>query len=278
LAACGSSASPDASDVATNDVISVDAADVANDMQVADGSDGSDASSSDAGSVGTGSVSVEVAVPLMMANFFVGFLQGASNCAQRTEGPCTVKVCQADAGTAPVAVSAGDVTASGGTGAPIVAHASSSASYSAGLPMPASRWHAGDMVTISAAGDTVPAFSVMLPFPSALAMTTPAAPGNSFPPFDHTMDLAFTWSPTTGSNDAHIVIQQSRPDAGVTVACRFDRSAGTGTVPAAAMSDLQPGMAIVVAEAQNAQTVMAGGFAVNVRTASIAMLSIGTVQ
>jgi hypothetical protein len=105
-------------------------------------------------------------------------------------------------------------------------------------------WRGGETVTITAAGDAVPAFSASETAASPVDVTAPAlpAPGAQLT-VDRTRDLAFAWSRGTAGR----VQAALSPDAGdVSVACDFPTSAGMGAIPAAVLGRLPSGATGVV--------------------------------
>lgn len=184
----------------------------------------------------------------------------SDRCHQRIDGACTIINCRTrggggdagtDAGTRDGGTGtrphAGDITISGGTGMPMVLSPDTNGNYQP-VQERGEKWHMGDMLTFSAAGggpDGVPPFTASLTFPTP-AMVTEPMPMTVFSiplvQIDHTQPFTARWTPGTGG--ITIFIGQGgfggmmSLQSGVTINCVYPSSAGTGTVPASALSDL----------------------------------------
>jgi hypothetical protein len=91
-------------------------------------------------------------------------------------------------------------------------------------------WNAGDMISVSATGSAVPAFSAMLPAPGGGALTAPACSGNSCGTIDRSQDYAIAW---TGNSPA-LAVLVAGSTSGVAVQCEWTTS--PGIIPAAALA------------------------------------------
>ncbi|HSY25211.1 MAG TPA: hypothetical protein VK841_23965 [Polyangiaceae bacterium] len=95
-----------------------------------------------------------------------------------------------------------------------------------------------DVVTITATGDSVPAFALSLPLPSAITWTQPPAVDSPWV-IDRSTDLAVAWNGgTTGS--VTIGIEENVGSNLVDVECTFAASAGGGAFPASLLAYLPP--------------------------------------
>ena len=162
-------------------------------------------------------------------------------------GPCLVTVCPVhaanDAGALSL-VSAGTLTVSGGAfgdaGVGIAPDNLGSYLYNTTGPM----FSPGDTLTVSAAGATVPAFaaqSITAPGPIDLTAPTPDSGVLSIPT---TQDLDLGW--TGGTAGAHFILGLDATftsGASASALCTWDAAAGSGTIPAGALSPLAAGTA-----------------------------------
>jgi hypothetical protein len=169
---------------------------------------------------------------------------------QTTMGPCTATVIptppSSEAGT-PMAVAglnAGTLTITGaGTpastmlaygpvasqqGVPGYTAASGSTALFAG----------GDTMTVSGAGGAdLPAFAAQsLVAPTQVAVTAPSCTGTC-PDLDRTQDLTVAWT-GAGAGKVVVTFETISDTQAVLLQCRFDATAGTGTVPATLLGKL----------------------------------------
>ena len=151
----------------------------------------------------------------------------------RTEGPCVV---QRSMVGSMLRVSAGTLTVSSGSAAPVTLPFDPMGYFNmvTGLTYPA-----GDPLTISATGGVVPAFSFQLAFPAYVTVTSAA------PTVLRKSGFTATWNGTTSPVEITI-LQYPMNVPGLGIACTFDGAAGTGTVPAAALTDLVMGVSATV--------------------------------
>jgi hypothetical protein len=145
----------------------------------------------------------------------------------RDDGPCHVEQAYANSSAKPV--SAGTVTVSGGS-APIVMLVPDANNQYFAMATGLS-YVGGDQLSISAAGATVPTFSSTAGFPATVTVTSSA------PTLLHKSGLTVTWNATTSP----VTISVTQYPSGapkLNVACIFDGSAGTGTIPGSALMEL----------------------------------------
>jgi hypothetical protein len=149
----------------------------------------------------------------------------------RSDGPCTINV--ATRGTS-TNVTAGTVTITYGSGKTItLAPNPQDNSYSNIAQQ--FLYRAGDVISVSATGATVPAFTSSITFPASVTVTSPTSLSTL-----SKSGITATWNATT--SPVHIQINQYLDSMhGIFVACSFAGSAGTGAVPATALMDLVAG-------------------------------------
>lgn len=102
----------------------------------------------------------------------------------------------------------------------------------------------GDLLSISAAGGDIPAFTGTVIAPSDIALISPKVVFPTKLVVDRTKDLATTWS-GGGTSVVSVILATSRvtggkPARGVYVSCEALASGGALTVPAAAVAKLEP--------------------------------------
>ncbi len=93
----------------------------------------------------------------------------------------------------------------------------------------------GDTITVSGTGAVVPAFTMSLTFPSQVTVTSPTSLSVL-----HQSGITATWTAT--SSPVHIRINQYLANShAVFIDCTYAGDAGSGAVPASALTDLVPG-------------------------------------
>ena len=138
--------------------------------------------------------------------------------------------------TSPAAVSAGTLTISGGnlgSGIAVMPDSTNAYNYTAASAM----FSAGQTLTVSASGGTVPAFgpeSVVAP--PAPVLTAPASNGGSYT-IPTSSDLTVTW--TGGQAGAQVLVEGTNTGTPQDYfSCIWDGAAGQGTVPRAVLAGL----------------------------------------
>ncbi len=208
------------------------------------------------------------------------FEQGiGSACASRAVGACSVFRCAPAAGGGQVLsnLNAGTITVTGGSQQAVLVPASDNTYSYSGLVS----FSTGATVGFAATGADVAAWNANVTFPSPITVTNPS--GNRLV-VDHTTDLAMAW--TGGSSKVLVTVQEGVPDRLVEVTCLFDGASGTATIPAAALSDLEPSTTLGSGDAQGdvsiysvaAVELSAGGFPVLVGAGSRAFSVLPTIQ
>ena len=174
----------------------------------------------------------------------------SGNCAASTLGLCTLSDCAVivpvDAGvvsTAPTNFSAGTLTLTNVLDGGLTIPPDVNNQYI--LPLPQERlWLDGVPLTISAAGATVPAFTLNADGPSDVVLTQPACGPTTCPAINRSSDLTVSWTGRSGLATFGLV-------AGLrSVVCQSPASAGQFVIPAAALSYLPAGNADLSVGAQ----------------------------
>ncbi len=161
--------------------------------------------------------------------------------------------------------SAGILTVSGGTGAPLVVPPIAFPSgiqygYYGSTP----RWANGEQVGYDASGDVIPSFRGSLMFPRYPSVLSPTSTSGSVVPVAVARDLVVSWSPT----DAPFVFAQffaPRLMPARFLECAFSGSLGTGSVPSAALRQLGGSDTWMRISGLAITTVWAGGLPVELR-------------
>ena len=137
----------------------------------------------------------------------------------------------------PSNVDAGVITITGGK-VPVTLTPNAMSAYALVSDPAKDLFDGGEMITITAAGGTVPAFTASLTASVGVDVTLPLEPPNKGPlPVDRTSDLVFTWN-NGGPGDVIVFLNDG---VGSRVYCTFSSAAGTGTVPKAALAKLSAG-------------------------------------
>ncbi len=168
-------------------------------------------------------------------------------CTESVIGPCKIAACPASAGMPVTELNAGPITVTGsGPDSPVaLSYGQQTPGGPAGYP-PATGaspfCSSGDTVTASGGGGPdLPAFAAQsIVAPSDIAVTSPACAAGACQDIPRSMDAIITWSGGTAGKVS--VAYVTATDAGSKIlACSFDASAGTGTVPSAALMQLDVG-------------------------------------
>jgi hypothetical protein len=164
-------------------------------------------------------------------------------------------------------VSAGVVTIQGGTGADVVLTPDPFGVYPLFSVAPA-RWHAGDLLQITATGGDVPAFSATLSLLTPLVLISPDPVGNTATVIDRTKGVTVTWVPTTETVSVGAYIQPSNGDTWDQIqgTCEFPGGAGTATLPAEFFTDFPTAEGSLYAGHSQVKTQTAGAHPVRLLT------------
>lgn len=171
--------------------------------------------------------------PIQSGTASAGFFTSGAACTMQQQlGPCVLQTCTTGLTGA---ASAGLITISGGaetmTLAPAMDKTYAQQTASERLFM------GGETLTYSAQGADIPAFTKTLTAPARATITSPAKPSTSLA-VSRTQDLTVTW---TGGAGGKVQVALIGATIASTLLCRFEASAGTGTIPAAALAMLPAG-------------------------------------
>lgn len=181
----------------------------------------------------------EVGLSILVARFDDNWSADFStDCAQTSAGSCTRAVCPPPSSAATPFPTAGTINITGGVQDPVTLTPDAAGLYSSDLTNTEALFTAGQTLSFTAAGDEVPSFSSSVTGPGSLTLTSPVFSVGQVT-IDTTADLGVAW---TGGASGEVVTTLGGTLPGsedqISVYCYFDAAGGTGTVPAALMSDL----------------------------------------
>jgi hypothetical protein len=195
--------------------------------------------------------------PLLGGTASAGFFMNAAFCTTiQTMDECSVQQCNFT-GTPPQ-VSAGAITITGAM-QPITLAPMANNVYPTFTVM-AALFRGGESLTVAAAGAEVPAFSHSLVVPAKATITSPVEP-STFLTVDRSRDFAVAW---TGGGGGQLQVALDGPGASQRLVCRFEASAGSGTIPASALALVPAGQGGFSMAATEITEVIAGDWAVEV--------------
>ena len=180
------------------------------------------------------------------------FASAAGGCATATVGACEIATCTNLAGTQ---AEAGTVAITGGT-QNVALTPETDKTYTT-LTTTTALFTGGETLKATALGGDVPAFTATVTAPTLAKITSPAKPASFMLAVDRAHDLAVTW---TGGGGGKLQVFVSGGNKQVT--CRFDASAGAGTVPAAVLGMLPTGSGSFAMASIASAEVAAGDYAV----------------
>lgn len=199
----------------------------------------------------------------LTAGFYENTAQAANGCTTTAIGACTIATCDPNAdATPPPLPQAGIVFFSGGTlpeaGLGLVPQDGGvygTAQHDSPL------FAAGDMLQAKATGGDVPAFSGTVVGPAAVTLTAPVADGGRHQ-IDTSSELPVAW--TGGETGATVAVQlvAFKGSTPISIGCRFDAAAGSGTVPKAVIAQLAGSTGSLYVSQLRASSLDAGRFAV----------------
>ncbi|MCC6995787.1 MAG: hypothetical protein IT370_14345 [Deltaproteobacteria bacterium] len=168
------------------------------------------------------------------------FLTGgpAYLCTEQPSGPCILYRCtpRPGASTRP-APHAGVVQLTGLT-QPLSLTPATDGSYPASILQTTSLWAGGETLTASAPGASVPAFTTSVTTPRRITLSAPTLPTGDWM-IDRAQPIALTWSGATAED---IIVTLGVITLGpLELECVFPASAGSATLPAAALGLLPAG-------------------------------------
>lgn len=169
------------------------------------------------------------------AEFYTPYHQNL--CKHSTSGSCDVNECTDFAGVGATSAGAGTITLTGGAD-----QLQFVPPYGARPSGHKQLWSGGEVMHAVAPGDMVPGFDLKLIAPGQVTLTSPLAPPTPIAKLvlDRTRNLVVSW---VGETSGDVVVWLGG-GARVTgekshyIQCKFPASAGTGTVPAAAIASI----------------------------------------
>jgi hypothetical protein len=210
-----------------------------------------------------------------------GFGSGSGGgCTEQTSGSCVVRRCPSsggDAGTTASGASAGAITFTGGTGAPITIMPGANGIYAANTMMSA-RWRAGDAVTVRAAGAAVPAFEAMVTFPASITVMEPAVSPVGMVRVPRSAPLTTRWTAMGTAGEVNVSVVSTAMNSVTIATCTYPISAGTAVIPSAVLGNLVAGSGSFSVTSTSATTVTAGGWTVAVAANSTGAASLAVVE
>ncbi|HEX3345885.1 MAG TPA: hypothetical protein VHS09_14975 [Polyangiaceae bacterium] len=198
-------------------------------------------------------------------DFYAGFGQassgGTQGCTVTTAGACTAYTCNGST-TSPIGVSAGTLTISGGSLGKVTVSpdASNEYTYEAGGTF----FTAGQTLTVSASGATVPAFGpVSVVAPGLPGLVAPAAAGAGMYTISTQGDLGVEW--TGGSGEGQLIFEAATSSSSSYFTCVWPASEGKADVPQAMLAPLAgEGMGYIIYGQYTATSTSAGAYSISV--------------
>lgn len=161
-----------------------------------------------------------------------------------------------DAGM-PVAPNAGVITIAGGASEMVTLTPGADGLYPVATGTMALWANSDAILTVMGVGADAPMFGVSLAGPDAVMLTAPAA-GN----VPVASDLAVTW---TGSSPGDVVVAMSAVREGTfSLECRFEPSAGTGTIPSSVLTAMGAGSAFLSLRSEQSRNISRNGWDISV--------------
>jgi hypothetical protein len=164
-----------------------------------------------------------------------------SGCKESDVGSCHITDCRSldpDGGPPYEFVSAGVIQVTG-AGEPISLIPNGSGPYTA-VWEEEPRLAGGETLTLSAAGDVIPAFQGSLLGVTPVTLTSPALPASGNLAVSTKADFNFTWTGGTGGIVSATLMRDSGADR-LEITCSFPDTAGSGAIPASALAAIAPG-------------------------------------
>lgn len=203
----------------------------------------------------------------------------APSCVNQTVGACKISTCQqppppADGGTTNYP-NAGNINITGGARM-VALMPAADGSYAANVDTMNPLWNGGELLTITGAGSSVPAFSAMLNAPNAAQLSLPTAPlAPSKLMVNRSLDLAIKWTGGLGGSVQAILNASGPSGSAISLRCSFPGADTMGTIPAAALTNLPAGSGSVGVYSANEKVVPAGSYDVDVTAFALATGSNG---
>jgi hypothetical protein len=206
--------------------------------------------------------------PVRLSTAVAFWDEARAGCSQSAIGSCTVRTCT-PATPGAHAPSSGDVKLDFGATAPLSLAVDASGRY----PNPAGKvdpWSPETPVRFTSSGAEVPSLDVTLAAPAPLNVLEPdpLAAGAAGVAIDRGTGFTARWVP--GEGQVRVALRQESVDGakafdgGVAIDCFYDRAAGAGEVPAAALASLATGDANAMVYGTRRTHVAAGRYDVAV--------------
>jgi len=197
------------------------------------------------------------------ARFYAPTTGTGFDCAAETFGGCNVSVCTAAAAAAAAPPNAGNITFSDGQAINLMLAAMPGQQYgslSASPPL-----LGGEIITVTAAGADVPAFSATVAVPLVIRLTSPVLDMNGLgtSPRDQDLVLTFDNRASDGETGTQLYVQASAPAGFASIQCTLPTDSGTATIPKAALGKLVAGTDLLLLATRTKQ-VVAGDYSVSV--------------
>lgn len=199
---------------------------------------------------------------------------GGSNCTLTTDGRCIIQACKPDGGGSTHRFqSAGTIAITGGS-VPATLSWSVDAGYYQGF-FNGGYFFTGSQLTITAAGDSVSAFSASVMPPSPMVVALPPVSSGAKRQVNRTQPLSVTW---TGASAGSVVISlQTNLPYTAYVICTVPASDGNATIVPSVLAHLTPGEGFLMVSQQSTTEVQAGDWPISVVAATNSLTSDGGV-
>jgi hypothetical protein len=200
----------------------------------------------------------------LSASFFdsTGLPTPADPCTYAKSGQCTLTRCHytQPGSPSPPARSAGTVSVTGGV-MPLSISPAADETYKTALVQQA-LWNGGEYVTLAGSGGDVPAFSLVLAAPNAVAVSSPALPATgSGLTLDRSHDLQLQWSGQSAGELQFVAATTNNVDL-AQVACSFAVTLGAGSVPSQLLGALAPGPGTIGAQVVTRGSAQSGDWSI----------------
>jgi hypothetical protein len=186
------------------------------------------------------------------------------DCQRETFGDCQVSTCTENGKTASPSPYAGEITLTDGMMINVKLTATPGESYTTSTPGPVSL-AGGELLTVSASGADVPAFTMEVAVPRVITISSPALDdsGMADAPTDADLVLTFDNRAADGETGTQLLAQSLGGLGMSTLSCQLATESGTATIPAAALAKVRGAGQLLLLTTRTKQ-VQAGEFAVSV--------------
>ncbi len=201
------------------------------------------------------------------ARFVAKDAVSTSDCTQEQFGACVVSTCTENGKTATPPPYAGDITLTDGAMIDVKLSTTPGQSYPSAKST--TSLSGRELVTVSATGGDVPAFSAQIAVPLVITISAPAldANGMAAAPTEGDLALSFDNRAADGEADTQLVaLSQGSPS----LYCSLPTDTGSATIPAGALAKVR-GAGTLILLTSRTKRLRAGDFDVNVITYLSAM-------